>query len=144
MRSLLALLVLAAPVSALAADGATCDTTGRQKNSQISVLCNLVCDTKTSASTTCSDFTLDSPADTYILEVAADTGCSAAAELDVTTYGLSGADSHELTELIRGGVTQVVIDGAAAHPLTFLSFALSNMTDCTDYDVKLWRFYEKK
>lgn len=146
MKWSLALLALAAllPCGASAADGAICDTTGRQKNSFIGLQCHLVCDSKTSASTTCSDFTLETAADTYLIEIASDTGCSAAAELDVSHKGDSSSDSHELAELIRGGDTAVTIDGAAAHPLTVLTFALSSMTDCTDFDVKLWRFHEKK
>lgn len=142
------LALLALPASALAADGDACDTTGRERNSQIMVRCNLVCDSKTAASTTCADFAIDSPADTYEFEISDDDGCSGAASVDINTFGLSGTDEHDLTTLTRGGTTAVVIHGNAAHPLTFLAFDLTTMTDCAaspdGFEVKLWRFYERK
>lgn len=130
-------------IPAQAADGDACATTGRQGRHGWEVKCNLLCDSKTSADTVCSNFTIDDAADTYAIEIAADDGCSGAATVDVDTLGLSTTDEHDLTSLTRGATTEVVIDGAAAHPLTILDLDLSNMTDCTDFDVKIWRFWKR-
>ena len=134
--------LFAAPV--WAADGDACATTGRTARRGWEVKCNLVCDTKTSASSSCTDFVVAEAADTYILEIAEDEGCAVGATITVTTQGISDTDTHSLTALDTGGTTSVVIAGAAAHPLTRLNFVISSPTSCTDLDVKLWSFYERR
>lgn len=133
---------LAWPAPGQAADGDGCATTGRQSKRGWTVHCNLVCDTKVAANTTCSTFTIAEAADTYILEIATATTCDAGNTIDVDTLGITGTAEHDLTVLEVGDVDQVVIDGSAAHPLTQLDFDLT-LTGCTDLDVKLWRFYKQ-
>lgn len=135
---------LALPTTGWATDGDACATTGRQARRGWEVQCFLVCDSKDDTSSSCTDFTITEPADTYILEIAEDENCSAGATVTITTQGLSDTDQHNLTALDAGGTTEVVITGAAAHPLTRLNFVLSSMTACTDFDVKLWSFYERR
>lgn len=137
--------VVALPAATLhAADGDSCPATGRQQGTSIAVTCTLVCDEKDENATTCSNYTISAPADTYVFELASATDCSGAASVDIDTMGLSTTDEHNLTALTVGGTTQVVIDGSAAHPLTVLDFDLSTMTACTDFTVKLWRFNERR
>jgi hypothetical protein len=147
MRSLtlLAALVVCAlfTSAAYAADGDRIACTGQGLRGW-ETLCYMVCDSKTSASTTCSSYTLREPADTITFEIAEDDDCSAAAEIDITHASSTTTDAHELTELVRGGDTAVTLTGAAAQPLPVLAFALSNMTDCTDFDVKMILRWERR
>lgn len=136
--------LLGLPTASVAADGDACATTGRQSRRGWEQQCFLVCDSKTSASSSCNNFTITEAADTYILEIAEDTDCAAGAMVTITTQGESTTDAHDLTALDVGGTTSVVIDGAAAHPLTVLNFVLSGMTGCTDFDIKLWSYYERR
>lgn len=129
--------------TANAADGAAC-ATGLTARRGWEVSCVLVCDSKTSSDSSCSSYTIREPSDAYTIAIDEDEDCSAAAELDVSHASTSTGDTHELAELIRGGATAVTIDGSAAHPLPVLSFALSNMTGCTDFDVKLLMYNQKR
>ena len=139
----LAIVGLAYGAPIWATDGDACATTGRLARRGVEVKCTVVCDSKDENSTTCSDFTIAEAADTYVLEISEDEDCDAGVSVDINTQSFSTTDEHNLTALTVGGTTRVVIDGFAAHPSTILNFDLNPMTNCTDFDVLLWQFFDE-
>jgi hypothetical protein len=140
--ALLLALFVSAPVGA--ADGASC-ASNRKIAGYISQ-CVMLCDAKTSADSSCTQYNFVSPPDIIHLEIAEDDGCSAAAAATFTHQSATDTDTHNLNSwaLTRGGDTSVTIEGTSGQPLAYLNTALGTMTNCTNFDLKMHLYYERR
>lgn len=108
----------------------------------------LLCDSKTSASTTCAetDILAQTPGApkihglpyAYALAIDKATDCSGSYEATVSGANTPGGTAHEIVDLDSTTSATTIV----GPPPRYLSVALSTMTDCSDFDLSLILYYE--
>lgn len=139
------LALLLTPTAALAADGDGC-ATGSLHAAGYEAECVMLCDSKTSADSSCTQYRFPAAPDIIQIEIAEDDGCAGAAAVTFTTQSSTATDTHTLSTwaLTKGGTTLVTVEGSSAQPLAYLNTSLGTMTSCTDFDVKMHLYYERR
>lgn len=133
-----------------AADGDTCGLANwaTSHGTVIPVWCVLLCDSATSQDSACDEFDLNTLGipDVLVFEINTDTGCSANATATLASAPTSAGTEHDLgatTSVARNDNTKLSIDTSQVSIDRYVETDLSNMDDCTDFDV-LMIGYERK
>lgn len=133
---------------ALATDGDNCGLTNwaTSRGSIKPVWCVLLCDSKDSQDATCSEYDLQGTLpttgpgipDVLVFEINTSTGCSANATATLASSPTSAGTEHDLgatTSVSTGGNTKLSIDTSQVSIDRYVSADLTNLDDCTDFDV---------
>ena len=108
--------------------------------------CVLICNSKTSQDSDCTEYDIEGvlPAihigipDVLVFEINTSTDCSANATATFSSTPTSAGTEHDLgttTSVSRLGNTKLSIDTSQVSVDRYIETDLSNMDDCTDFDV---------